>query len=194
MYKFHQTRSKLSQDGQIKRSTPDCRMDSCWNGDSRTPMYLYRWDCMVCVCVCVQSLSPVQLFRPCGLYPAKLLCPRNSPAKNTGMDCHFLLQGIFLTHRPKPCLSSLLHCMQILYHWATRYLRLSFPSKWCRFTLSVTASFHFSSYHCLYIYTYIYTYMMVLSPPLDYKCYEGSLNPFLLITICLVPGTITGAQ
>ena len=55
MYKFHQTRSKLSQDAQIKRSTPDCRMDSCWNGDSRTPMYLYRWDCMVCVCLCVFS-------------------------------------------------------------------------------------------------------------------------------------------
>ena len=24
-----------------------------------------------------------------------LLCPWNSPGKNTGVDCHFLLQGIF---------------------------------------------------------------------------------------------------
>ena len=27
----------------------------------------------------------------------KLLCPRNFLGKNTGVDCHFLLQGIFLT-------------------------------------------------------------------------------------------------
>ena len=30
---------------------------------------------------------------PCGLYPARLLCPWNSPGKNTGMGCHSLLQG-----------------------------------------------------------------------------------------------------
>ena len=28
--------------------------------------------------------------------PARLLCPRGSPGKNTGVGCHFLLQGIFL--------------------------------------------------------------------------------------------------
>ena len=28
---------------------------------------------------------------------AGLLCPWNSPGKNTGVGCHFLLQGIFLT-------------------------------------------------------------------------------------------------
>ena len=26
-----------------------------------------------------------------GLQPARLLCPQNSPGKNTGVDCHFLL-------------------------------------------------------------------------------------------------------
>ena len=30
-----------------------------------------------------------------GLQPAKLLCPWDSPGKNTGVGCHFLLQGIF---------------------------------------------------------------------------------------------------
>ena len=29
--------------------------------------------------------------------PARLLCPWDSPGKNTSMDCHFLLQGIFPT-------------------------------------------------------------------------------------------------
>ena len=38
-----------------------------------------------------------KLLRPHGLWPARLLCPWNSPGKNTGMGCHFLLQGIFLT-------------------------------------------------------------------------------------------------
>ena len=27
-----------------------------------------------------------------------IVCPWNSPGKNTGLDCHFLLQGIFPTH------------------------------------------------------------------------------------------------
>ena len=34
---------------------------------------------------------------PHGLYPARLLCPWDSPGKNTGVGCHFLLQGILLT-------------------------------------------------------------------------------------------------
>jgi len=29
--------------------------------------------------------------------PTRLLCPWDFPDKNTGMGCHFLLQGIFLT-------------------------------------------------------------------------------------------------
>ena len=32
-----------------------------------------------------------------GLWPAKLLCLWDIPGKNTGVGCHFLLQGIFLT-------------------------------------------------------------------------------------------------
>ena len=32
-----------------------------------------------------------------GLQPAKLLCPWDSPGKNTGVGCHFVLQGIFPT-------------------------------------------------------------------------------------------------
>ena len=43
-----------------------------------------------------QSLSHVQLFEG-------LLCPWNSPGKNTGVGCCFLLQGIFLTKGSNPC-------------------------------------------------------------------------------------------
>ena len=31
-------------------------------------------------------------LQPHGLYPTRLLCPWNSPGKNTGVGCHFLLQ------------------------------------------------------------------------------------------------------
>ena len=44
----------------------------------------------------------------------------SSHARNTGVGCHFPLQGIFLTHRSNPHLLCLLHCRQILYpmsHW-----------------------------------------------------------------------------
>ena len=41
------------------------------------------------------------------------LCAWNSPGKNTGVDCHSLLQGIFLTQGSNPGLP---HCRQILYH------------------------------------------------------------------------------
>ena len=52
--------------------------------------------------------------------PAKLLCPWNSPGKNTGVGCHFLLQGIFPTQRSNPLLLCPLHYRCVLYHWATR--------------------------------------------------------------------------
>ena len=37
---------------------------------------------------------------------ARLLCPWDLPDKNTGMCCHFLLQGIFLTQGSNPSLAS----------------------------------------------------------------------------------------
>ena len=37
----------------------------------------------------------------------------DSPGKNTGVDCHALLQGIFPTQELN---RGLLHCRQILYH------------------------------------------------------------------------------
>ena len=37
-----------------------------------------------------------------GLHPTKLLCPWDYPGKNTGVGCHALLQGIFLTQGLNP--------------------------------------------------------------------------------------------
>ena len=41
-----------------------------------------------------------------------LLCPWNSPGKSTGVDCHFLVQGIFPTQGSN---LGLLHCRRIPY-------------------------------------------------------------------------------
>ena len=49
---------------------------------------------------------------PYGLWPARLLHPWDSPGMNTGMGCHFLLQGISPTQESN---LPLLHCRQILY-------------------------------------------------------------------------------
>ena len=70
----------------------------------------------VCVCVCVcaraRALSHVWSLHPRGLQPARLLCPWDSPGKNTGVGCHSLLQGIFPAQGQN---LGLLHCRQILY-------------------------------------------------------------------------------
>ena len=61
----------------------------------------------------VKLLSRVRLCDPMNCKPTRLLGPWNFPGKGTGVDCHFLLQGIFPTQGSN---SGLLHCRQSLYH------------------------------------------------------------------------------
>ena len=59
--------------------------------------------------------------------PPRLLCPWNSPGKNTGVGCHFQLQGIFLTQESNPYLSVSCTIRQILCHcnfWETHKFAL----------------------------------------------------------------------
>ena len=51
---------------------------------------------------------------PHGLQPTRFLCLWDFPGKNTGVGCHFLLQGIFPTQGWSPCLPCLLQYRQIL--------------------------------------------------------------------------------
>ena len=51
-------------------------------------------------------------MQPHGLWPISLLCPWDSPGKNTGMGCHALLQGIFPVQGAN---LHLLHCGWFLY-------------------------------------------------------------------------------
>ena len=59
-----------------------------------------------------QLLSHFRLFATPWTQPVRLLCLWDSPGKNTGVGCHFLLQEIFPTQGSNPWL---LHCGQILY-------------------------------------------------------------------------------
>ena len=63
--------------------------------------------------MCVLSHSLVSnSLQCCGLQPARLLFSWDSPGKNTGVGCHFFLQGIFLTQGLN------LHLL-FLSHWQT---------------------------------------------------------------------------
>ena len=57
-------------------------------------------------------LQSCPTLRPQRRQPTRLPRPWDSPGKNTGVGCHFLLQGIFLTQGSNP---GLLHWRQMLY-------------------------------------------------------------------------------
>ena len=59
--------------------------------------------------VCTKSLQPRLTLRLYGLKPTRLLCPWDSPGKNTRVGCHALLQRIFPTQGPNWSLLCLLH-------------------------------------------------------------------------------------
>ena len=63
----------------------------------------------ICVCMGTRSCSSCVWLCNSGFQPASLLCPWDSPGTNTGVGCHALLQGIFLTQGSNPNLLNLLH-------------------------------------------------------------------------------------
>ena len=69
---------------------------------------------MGCMCECVVAQS-VQLFNSTECSLPGSSGHGDSPGKSTGMGCHALLQGIFLTQGLQPPFLYLLHCRQFLY-------------------------------------------------------------------------------
>ena len=69
--------------------------------------------------VCVSRVLTLPSHGP---EPAMLLCPWDFPGKNTGVGCHFLLQGIFLTQESNP---RLLHFL----HWQPDSFPLALPGQ-----------------------------------------------------------------
>ena len=64
---------------------------------------------------CLVTSVASDSLRPYGLYSTNLLCPWDSPGKNSRVGCHALLQGISPTQGLNLCLLRLLHCKLILY-------------------------------------------------------------------------------
>ena len=84
-------------------------------------------------CVCAKSLSYPTLCNPMDCNPTRLLCPWDSPSKDTEVGCHALLQGIFPTQGLN---RHLLH----LLHWQVGSLPLAPPGK----------PHYGATYHCLH--------------------------------------------
>ena len=61
----------------------------------------------MCICMAESVFVHIWLIYIYDSEPAKLLCPWDFPAKNTGESSYFLLQGIFLTQGLN---LGLLHC------------------------------------------------------------------------------------
>ena len=79
---------------------------------------------VVFTCVWARVLSHVWLFAIPWLLgePSRLLCSWDTPGKNTGVGCHFFLQGNVPTQGPNPSLLCLLQ-------WQEDSLPLSHPGK-----------------------------------------------------------------
>ena len=69
-------------------------------------------------------------LRPYGSVAHQAPCPRDSPGKNTGVDCRAILQGIFLTQEQNLCPLCLLH-------WQANSLPLAPPGEPCSLCSSV---------------------------------------------------------
>ena len=66
-----------------------------------------------CTVLYLVAQSCPTLGDPMGCCPPGSSVHGDSPGKNTGVDCHALLQGIFPTQGSNPGLP---HCRRILYH------------------------------------------------------------------------------
>ena len=88
--------------------------------------YIFYWDTFTLLYLhvtCMLSISVVSnSWRPHVLQPVKFFGPWNFPGKSTGVGCHFLLQGIFLSQASNLCLLHLLY-------WQAGSLPLVLPEK-----------------------------------------------------------------
>ena len=80
---------------------------SFWNSlaGSFSSTWLHLWT----VCMCAKSLQLCPTLFDTMDCTAWLLCPWDSPGRNTEVSCHFFLQGIFPTQGLNPHLLCLLH-------------------------------------------------------------------------------------
>ena len=77
-----------------------------WSSHSDSSCNGGVWNLLLLLLLLLLSrFSHVWLCGPHRRQPTRLPHPRDSPGKNTGVGCHFLLQGISSTQAWKPCLT-----------------------------------------------------------------------------------------
>ena len=146
----------------------------------------------VCAQLCACSVASVvsDSLQPCGLQPTRLLCPWHFPGKNTGMGCHGLLMGIFLTQEYNPHLLHLLHCRWILNPLNHLGSAKSPPASMRRqllkpahpHMLSACFLWKLSMTSLLFIYDHIFQMYSVYKRYEDFRTYDNSTQ-YLLFSL-----------
>ena len=133
------------------------------------------------LCCCWVAQSCPTLCDPMDCSPHQLLRPWDSPGKNPGVGCHFLLQGIFPTW-DRTCIGR-----QILYYWAAGkpYCKESTVSK----GLHLDAGDSHLSYISLSAFPTIITQNGVASCQSEGSCFPLPADGPSLFTRCLISCT-----
>ena len=88
---------KVKSESEVAQSCPTLSnpMDCSLPGSSIHGIFQARvleWGAIVALLLLLSCFSRVQLCATHRRQPTRLLCPRDSPGKNSGVGCHFLLQ------------------------------------------------------------------------------------------------------
>ena len=89
----------------------------------------------------------------------RTVSPWDSPGKNTGVDCHALLQGIFLMW----ALFNLRACILpswkfFLYYFFGIFLVLCYLFSWFRHWASWTEAFFYLSFSCFHLFVILFSF------------------------------------
>ena len=96
------------------------------------------------MCACLVASVVSDSLQPYGPWPARLLCPWNSPGKNTGVGCHFLLHDKSRQHIKKqrhyfsdkaPYTQSYGFFSSHVRMWEMDYKESWVPKIWCFWTV-----------------------------------------------------------
>ena len=91
-------------------------------------------------------------LQPDVLQPTRFLCPWDASGKNTGVGCHFLLQGIFPTQGSNPGLLHLLHWQADslpLRHLGTPKKTTEYSYRKSQYQAVLSPQVQLSLHHCL---------------------------------------------
>ena len=123
----------------------------------------------------VAQLCPT-LLQPQGPQPTRILCPWNSPGKNTRVDCHFLLQGIFPTQGLNSCLLQMFPI--IAYYEILSIISLYNKSLLLIYLYIIVCIYIFKFYFIFKLYNIVLVLPYIeMNPPQAYMCYP-LLFPF----------------